>query len=77
MSPKIEQLVEQSRQLSREERAELVDRLTIEMCSDGGPEYAAEWVQEAERRLDELNSGKVRAVPGDEVMARARKIVGL
>jgi len=77
MSPKIEQLVEQSRQLSREERAELVDRLTIEMCSEDGPEYAAEWVQEAERRLGELNSGKVRAVPGDEVMARARKIVGL
>ena len=54
-----------------------MDSLTIEMCSDGGPEYAAQWVQEAERRLDELNSGKVRAVPGDEVMARARKIVGL
>ena len=30
----------------------------------------------AARRLAELESGRVKPLPGDEVMARARKIVG-
>lgn len=29
----------------------------------------ASWVEEAERRLDEIESGKVQAVPADEVFA--------
>jgi inner membrane protein len=33
--------------------------------------------EEVRRRLDEIRSGKVQAVPGEEVMARARKLVGL
>jgi putative addiction module component (TIGR02574 family) len=35
------------------------------------------WGREIDRRLDELESGKVQAIPGEEVMARVRRIVGL
>ena len=77
MSTKVEQIVEQTRQLSRGELAELVDLLTVEMYAEPSPEHEAMWVQEAERRLEELQSGKVKVVPGEEVMARARKAVGL
>jgi putative addiction module component (TIGR02574 family) len=77
MSTKVEQIVEQSRQLSRGELAELVDLLTIEIAAEPSPEHEAAWVHETQRRLDEIRSGKVPAIPGEEVMARARKIVGL
>lgn len=77
MPTKVEEIVAQTRQLSREELAELVDLLTVEMSAEPSPEHEAMWVQEAERRLEELRSGRVKAVPGEDVLARARKAVGL
>ena len=73
----VEQIVEESRQLQPEQLAELLDRLTVELHETPDPEIDQLWADEAERRLDEIRSGKVKAIPGDEVMARARKIVGL
>ena len=34
------------------------------------------WVLEATRRLEEIESGKVKAIPGDEVLAEVRRVVG-
>jgi hypothetical protein len=33
------------------------------------------WVEEAERRLDELNRGVVHTIPSEEVLHRARNIL--
>ena len=30
------------------------------------------WAEEAERRVDEIDSGKARLIPGEEVFARLR-----
>jgi putative addiction module component (TIGR02574 family) len=73
----VEQIVEESRQLQPKQLAELLDRLTVELHETSDPEIDQLWADEAERRLDEIRSGKVKTIPGDEVMARARKIVGL
>ncbi len=35
------------------------------------------WGREIDRRLAELESGTVKGIPAEEVMARARKLVGL
>ena len=35
------------------------------------------WGDEAMRRLEEMESGKVKGIPGEQVMAEIRKIVGL
>lgn len=40
-------------------------------------EIEAAWGDEALRHLAELESGEVTAIPGEEVMAQARKIAGL
>jgi putative addiction module component (TIGR02574 family) len=40
------------------------------------PEIEESWKQETRRRLAELESGKVQAVPGEVVSSRIRKIVG-
>jgi putative addiction module component (TIGR02574 family) len=34
------------------------------------------WVEEAKRRLEELRSGRVKAVPGDDVFQRVRARFG-
>jgi putative addiction module component (TIGR02574 family) len=77
MSMTLDQIVQEARQLPREQVAELVDRLTFELHDEPDAEHDAAWAEEVERRLAEIRSGKVKPVPGEEVMARARKIVGL
>lgn len=77
MSMTLEQIVTESHQLPREQLVELVDRLTIELHEEPDPAHDEAWAEEVRRRLDEIRSGKVQAVPGEEVMARARKLVGL
>jgi len=34
------------------------------------------WAEEAERRIDELDSGKVQALPGEQVFGEIRKWLG-
>lgn len=77
MSLTLDQIVEETRRLPRGQVAELVDRLTFELHDEPDPEHDAAWAGEAERRLAEIRSGQVQPIPGEEVMARARKIVGL
>lgn len=72
----LDQIVEDARQLPREQVAELVDRLTMDLAKGMDPGTENAWTDTAMRRLAEMESGKVKPVPGDEVMARARKIVG-
>ncbi len=72
----LDQIVEEASHLPREQVAEVVDRLTSALQTDVAPEIESAWKQETRRRLAELESGKVQAVPGDVVSSRIRKIVG-
>ncbi len=72
----LDQIIEEAHRLPREQVAELVDRLTPELHQTIDPSLEAAWKQETRRRLKEIESGSVQGVPGDEVSARIRKIVG-
>ena len=72
----LNQIVEEASHLPREQVAEVVDRLTSVLHTDVDPEIETAWKQETRRRLAELESGKVEAIPGDVVNNRIRKIVG-
>ena len=72
----LDQIVEEASHLPREQVAEVVDRLTSALHADVEPEIETAWKHETRRRLEELESGKVQAVPGDVVSNRIRKIVG-
>jgi hypothetical protein len=37
----------------------------------------AAWAETAERRAEELRSGKVKGIPADEVFSKARRQLGL
>jgi putative addiction module component (TIGR02574 family) len=41
------------------------------------PALDVAWAEELKRRVDDIESGREIGVPGEAVMARARKIVGL
>jgi len=74
---KVSEIVEEARQLSYDERAEIIEQLMLANLQDLDPEIEKAWGDEAMRRLAEMESGKVKGIPGDEAMARIRKTVGL
>jgi putative addiction module component (TIGR02574 family) len=71
----LDQIVEETRHWPPEKVGELVGRLTEDLHASD-PETEAAWQTEIARRVEEIQSGKVQGIPGEEVSARVRKIVG-
>ena len=76
MSMSVDQIVAEARQLPPEMVAELFDRIGLELHGGLDPKVEEAWAAEALRRLKEIDSGVSKPIPGDEVMARARAIIG-
>ncbi|TSA51735.1 addiction module protein [archaeon] len=70
MKPK--ELIAEVISLPVEERAIVVDSI---LRSFNSPEddIDRQWIAEAERRLDEVRTGRVKTIPGDQVFAQIRK----
>jgi putative addiction module component (TIGR02574 family) len=75
MSKTIEQIAEEALSLPSEARALLADRLveSLDPAEDGVIRQL--WAAEAIRRRDEVRSGRVQTIPGDEALARVRSAV--
>ena len=67
-----QQLIDEAVSLPVEERAFVVDSL-LRSLNQPDLEIDKKWAVEAKRRLAELRSGKVQAIPGDEVFAMVWK----
>lgn len=63
------ELIQQAIALPVEERALVVDSL-LRSLNPPQSEIDAQWVVEVKRRLAELRSGKVEAIPGEAVFER-------
>ena len=72
----LDQIVEAASHLPREQVAEVVDRLMLTLHAAADPEIEDSWKLETRRRLADLESGQIQAIPGDVVSDRIRKIVG-
>jgi putative addiction module component (TIGR02574 family) len=72
----VQQIVAEARQLSRGELADLVDALLGE-TAESDPAVDEAWKVEVRRRVAEIETGQVESIPGEQVMAEVRKIVGL
>jgi len=70
MSRQLEALETEAMKLSLEERAYLADRLLASLSEDAEIEEA--WAAEVERRIAEIESGRVQVIPAAEAIARAR-----
>ena len=70
MRPK--ELIAGAISLPVEERAILVDSILRSLNSPEA-DIDRQWITEAERRLNEVRTGRVEAIPGDDVFARISK----
>ncbi|MDP2681339.1 MAG: addiction module protein [Deltaproteobacteria bacterium] len=69
---KSEELFDEAVSLPVEIRAQLVDKL-LRSLHPVQKEIDKLWAAEAEKRVEEIKSGKVKTIPGDEVF---KKILG-
>jgi putative addiction module component (TIGR02574 family) len=67
MSPKVAEVLDKALELSSHERGLLIDRL-VESLDEAPPDEGidAAWADEIKRRVDEIRSGKVKMIPGEE-----------
>lgn len=69
---KTQDLIDEASSLPIEERAILVDSL-LQTMNPADKEIDNEWARVAKKRLDELHSGKVKSVNGEDVFKRVWK----
>jgi putative addiction module component (TIGR02574 family) len=69
----LEQIVEETRRWPPEQVGELVGRLTEDLHASA-PDIEGAWKTEIDRRVDEIRSGKVQGIPGEEVSKEVAKI---
>ena len=72
----LNQLAEEAMHLPPASRAELAEKLLESLDFPESDEIQTLWAAEAIRRRDEVRSGRVTPIPGEEVMAEVRRIVG-
>lgn len=70
--PSAKEIVEQAETLPVEDRLLVVDSL-LRTLNPPDAKVDRKWAEVAKRRLAELRSGRVAALPGAEVLARARE----
>ena len=63
-------------QLPAGSRAQLADKLVESLQSEEPDEIQRLWSAEAIRRRDEIRSGQVKPIPGEEVLDEVRRLVG-
>jgi putative addiction module component (TIGR02574 family) len=74
MTPQVSEVLEKALALSTQERGLLIDHL-IESLDTGPAEEGVEqaWDEEIKRRVDEIRSGKVKMIPGEQVLRELAK----
>jgi len=74
MTPQVSEVLEKTLALSTQERGLLIDHL-IESLDEGPAEEGVEeaWSEEIKRRVDEIRSGKVKMIPGEQVLRELAK----
>ena len=72
MSTPFHDLEMQARALPSKDKAALARLLIEELDTSVDGDVEQLWIEEAQRRYDAYQRGEVEALPGDEVMSRAR-----
>ncbi|MFQ5737983.1 MAG: addiction module protein [Acidobacteriota bacterium] len=75
MATTVEELADQAMDLPTESRARLADLLVESLDAGDLGHNDRLWVAEAKRRRDEVRSGRVQTVPGNEALQKVRDVV--
>lgn len=76
MGRAIKDIEQEIRELSSEERIELIRTLIAELDAPADANVERAWLETSQRRYRELVEGKVKGVPGPLVFERLRKRLG-
>lgn len=76
MAKAVKDIESEIRELSSEERAELMRSLIAELDAPADANVERAWLEASQRRYRELIEGKVKGVPGPLVFDRLRKRLG-
>jgi len=71
-----DQVADEAMQLPSAARALLAERIVESLDTAEADEIHHAWMAEAVRRRDDVRSGRVQPLPGDEVLAEVRRTVG-
>ena len=75
MSTNFEEIKRSALALDEKRRAELAQQLSNSLDEHVDEDIDQAWLEELQRRKDEITSGNVTPVPGEEVLKNARKLV--
>jgi len=72
MTKLAQKFANESQFLSREDRAELVEKLLLSLNIPIQTDIDRIWADEAERRVIEYNEGKIESIDGEKVIKEIR-----
>jgi putative addiction module component (TIGR02574 family) len=75
MSSNLDQLTADAMKLPLRDRVQLAQRLVLTIEDEVEADTEALWFAEAERRLDELRSEKVRGIDSEDAFRTAREVL--
>jgi putative addiction module component (TIGR02574 family) len=70
MSPELDELLKRAMALPLEDRAAMVNSLLESLDGTEDEDAEAAWDDEIKRRVDDIRSGRVKTIPGEQVLAR-------
>jgi len=71
MTPQVSEVLEKALALSTQDRGLIIDRLIESLDNEPAEEGVEEaWSEEIKRRVDDIKSGRVEMIPGEEVHRR-------
>jgi len=76
MQTDADRIAEEARRLTTIDRARLADHLVDSLDGATFSEIDRLWADEARRRRDEVRTGEVEPIPGEEALRRVREELG-
>ena len=69
VTPQLSELLEKALALSTQDRGLLIDRLIASLDDEPAEQgIEAAWDEEIKRRVDDIRSGRVKTIPGEQVL---------
>ena len=72
----LDQIVEEASHLPPKQVSELVDRLTLNLHHAIDPKIEEAWLQEVQKRVNQIESGEEKGVSAKEMKARIGRVLG-
>jgi putative addiction module component (TIGR02574 family) len=73
VTPQLSEVLEKAMALSTQERGLLIDRLIASLDEEPAEEgVEAAWDEEIKRRVEDIRTGRVKTIPGEQVLGRLK-----